>query len=51
MRGFTTADRTALSAQKPEPLYHQLFLVLKHKIDSGDLRHAARLPLPLSELR
>ena len=44
MRGFTTADRTALSAQKPEPLYHQLFLVLKHKIDSGDLRHAARLP-------
>jgi GntR family transcriptional regulator len=44
MRGFTDAERGALNRNQPEPLYHQLFLVLKRKIETGELRFGSRLP-------
>ena len=44
MRGFTDADRAALNRDQPEPLYHQLFLVLKRKIEIGEWRLGWRLP-------
>lgn len=44
MRGFNDADRAALNRDQPEPLYHQLFLVLKRKIEIGEWRLGWRLP-------
>lgn len=44
MRGFTEGERTALNRHQPEPLYHQLYLILKRKIETGELRLASRLP-------
>lgn len=44
MRGFTDSERGALNRNQPEPLYHQLYLVLKRKIETGELRYGSRLP-------
>lgn len=41
---FGVDDRAAVRAEHPSPLYHQLFVVLKRKIEAGELRHGARLP-------
>jgi GntR family transcriptional regulator len=49
---FTDAERRAVVSSHPAPLYHQLYSLLKRKIESGELRHGAALPseLELAEL-
>jgi GntR family transcriptional regulator len=44
MRQFTTADRASLDAAVPIPLYHQLYVVVKRKIEGGELRQGALIP-------
>jgi len=44
MRAFNADDRASLRTDQPAPLYHQLYLVVKHKIEGGDLRQGALLP-------
>lgn len=44
MRHFATEDRASLSPQLPLPLYHQLYLLVKRKIEAGDLRQGSLLP-------
>lgn len=44
MRAFNQDDRASLSADLPAPLYHQLYLLVKRKIEGGDLRQGALLP-------
>jgi GntR family transcriptional regulator len=44
MRLFNAEDRGNLRTDQPAPLYHQLYLVVKRKIEGGDLRQGALLP-------
>lgn len=44
MRLFNAEDRANLRPGQPAPLYHQLYLVVKRKIEGGDLRQGALLP-------
>lgn len=44
MRLFNAEDRANLRPDQPAPLYHQLYLVVKRKIESGDLRQGTLLP-------
>jgi GntR family transcriptional regulator len=44
MRQFTAADRAGLDAGLPIPLYHQLYVVVKRKIEGGELRQGALIP-------
>jgi GntR family transcriptional regulator len=44
MRLFNAEDRANLRPDQPAPLYHQLYLVVKRKIEGGDLRQGALLP-------
>lgn len=44
MRVFNAEDRDSLRPDQPAPLYHQLYVVVKRKIEGGDLRHGALLP-------
>lgn len=44
MRHFNADDRANLRTDQPSPLYHQLYLVVKRKIEGGDLRQGALLP-------
>jgi GntR family transcriptional regulator len=41
---FTPAEVSAVSALLPTPLYHQLSLLLRSKIERGELRHGDLLP-------
>jgi len=49
---FTGEERAAVVASQPVPLYHQLYCVLRLKIEQGGLRHGEVLPseLELAEL-
>lgn len=44
MRLFNAVDRSNLRPDLPTPLYHQLYVVIKRKIESGDLRQGTLLP-------
>ncbi|MCB1611767.1 MAG: winged helix-turn-helix transcriptional regulator, partial [Xanthomonadales bacterium] len=44
MRLFNAEDRANLRPDQPAPLYHQLYLVVKRKIEGGDLRQGTLLP-------
>lgn len=44
MRTFLVEDRASINADQPVPLYHQLYLVVKRKIEGGDLRQGSLLP-------
>jgi GntR family transcriptional regulator len=44
MRQFTAADRACLDPGLPIPLYHQLYGLVKRKIEGGELRHGLLLP-------
>lgn len=44
MRWFTTDDRSWLHPDQPAPLYHQLYQLIKRKIEAGDLRQGSLLP-------
>jgi GntR family transcriptional regulator len=41
---FSVEDQLAVNATLPPPLYHQLFVVLKRKIEAGELRQGQILP-------
>lgn len=44
MRVFNAEDRANLAPDQPAPLYHQLYVVVKRKIEGGDLRQGMLLP-------
>lgn len=44
MRAFHTDDRASLRPDHPSPLYHQLYALVKRKIEGGDLRQGALIP-------
>lgn len=44
MRVFNAEDRNSLRPDHPSPLYHQLYALVKRKIEGGDLRHGTLLP-------
>ncbi|GMU43442.1 MAG: GntR family transcriptional regulator [Xanthomonadales bacterium] len=44
MRLFNAEDRARLRPDQPTPLYHQLYVVVKRKIEGGELRQGALLP-------
>ena len=44
MDAFSPAERLAVHGAQPMPLYHQIFQVLRQKIERGELRHGEFLP-------
>ena len=47
MNAFSPAERLAVHSAQPMPLYHQIFQVLRQKIEGGELRHGELLPSEL----
>jgi GntR family transcriptional regulator len=47
MRFFTTPEIAATREESPLPLYHKIFQVIRHKIESGTLKHGQMLPSEL----
>lgn len=44
MRLFNAEDRARLRPDQPTPLYHQLYALVKGKIEGGELRQGALIP-------
>jgi GntR family transcriptional regulator len=45
---FSDIECRAISAAHPAPLYHQLYALIKRKIELGEVRHGAALPSELA---
>ena len=41
---FSEAERRGVQSSLAEPLYHQLYVLLRRKIESGEIAHRAQLP-------